>query len=265
MRTSWGKFSKWYSGIVEEKESYQQKVLVPNVLRLLELKRGEDILDLGCGEGMFAREFQKTGANVVGLDIAPELITIAKKKSSKEIVFHVANAKNLSMVNDHVFDAVVMILTLQNIDDMASTLREVRRVIKPTGKLLIVLNHPVLRIPKLSGWGWDEGQRLQYRRVNGYMSEIKIPIQMHPGDAPGDTTWSFHRPLQTYIKALADAGFYLTNLEEWTSHKKSQRGPRAKAEDRARLEIPMFMAIVARPTIGYEIQNGCEHTKVMPR
>jgi len=43
------------------------------------------------------------------------------------------------------------------------------------------------------------------------------------------------------VKALHKAGFTLKILEEWNSHKKSEPGPRAKAEDRARKEIPLFL------------------------
>ena len=52
-------------------------------------------------------------------------------------------------------------------------------------------------------------------------------------------------PLQVYFKALKRAGFAVTGLEEWISNKKSEAGPRAKAEDKARKEIPLFMMIEA--------------------
>jgi hypothetical protein len=59
-------------------------------------------------------------------------------------------------------------------------------------------------------------------------------------------TVSFHRPLQSYFKAMTKSGFAATRLEEWISHKKSQTGPRSVEEDRMRKEIPMFVAIEAR-------------------
>jgi ubiquinone/menaquinone biosynthesis C-methylase UbiE len=242
-KTSWGKHAKWYGSVVEEKGSYQKEVILPGVLKLLDLKAGEAVLDLACGEGFFAREFHALGANVLGVDAGAGLIALAQKKSPKDIVYRVSDAKNLSFLNDGAFDAVVIILALQNIDDLAPVLREARRVLKPSGRIVIVLNHPVFRIPKFSGWGWDEGQSLQYRKINRYMSELKLPIEMHPGDRPGDTTWSFHRPLSAYFKALKDAGFVVADLEEWVSPKKSQPGPKAKAENLARSEFPLFMAI----------------------
>ncbi len=244
-KTSWGRHAKWYKGVVEEKGSYQKEVILPGVLRLLDLKRGEPVLDLACGEGFFSREFYKTGANVLGVDAGVGLIALAKKSSPQDIIYRVADAERLDFLNSGGFDAVAVILALQNMENIATVLKEAKRILKKGGRLVIVLNHPVLRIPKFTGWGWDEGQSLQYRKINRYMSELKLPISMHPGDKPEERTWSFHRPLQSYFKALKSAGFSVEDLEEWTSHKKSQRGPKAKAEDLAREEFPLFMAIKA--------------------
>lgn len=249
-KTSWERHGKWYSKVVEESGSYQKEVILPGVLSLLGLHRGEDILDIGCGEGFFAREFHKLGANVLGIDASPELVAIAKKKGPNELLYKVADAADLKFLNAGAFDAAVIILALQNIERMDATLKEARRVLAPRGRLVIVLNHPVFRIPKLSAWGWDESQKLQYRRMNAYMSELKVPIEMHPGEKTKEVTWSFHRPLSAYVKALHNAGFAVTDLEEWVSHKVSERGPRAKAEDRARREIPLFLAVKAEPLRG---------------
>ena len=69
-------------------------------------------------------------------------------------------------------------------------------------------------------------------------------MDMTPGSLKDKKfTVSFHRPLQAYMKALEKAGFSLTRLEEWTSYKTSEAGPRKDAEDKARKEIPMFMML----------------------
>ena len=113
----------------------------------------------------------------------------------------------------------------------------------------MVINHPAFRIPKRSSWGWDEKESKQYRRIDAYMSDEKIEIDMKPGEemvSKKAFTVSFHRPLQVYFKALNKAGFAVTRLEEWISHKSSQPGPRSAEEDRTRKEIPMFLCIEAR-------------------
>jgi hypothetical protein len=105
----------------------------------------------------------------------------------------------------------------------------------------------MFRIPRQTGWGWDDKRNLQYRRVDAYMSANEIPIVANPGEGSrSKVTYSYHRSLETYIKELAKAGFVIDALEEWISHRNSDSGPRAKAENRARTEIPMFMAIRAK-------------------
>ena len=62
--TSWGKAANWYNNLIEQDEnSYQRRLILPNLLRLVELKRGEVVLDLACGQGFFSRGFAKLGAN----------------------------------------------------------------------------------------------------------------------------------------------------------------------------------------------------------
>src|SRR3989344_4785121 len=100
IKTSWGPHAKWYSGVVEEKGSYQKDVILPGILRMLNLQKGQALLDIACGEGLFSREFNKLGVNVLGIDAGSELIELAKKKSSSDVLYRVADAKSLLFLND---------------------------------------------------------------------------------------------------------------------------------------------------------------------
>ncbi|MEK7192143.1 MAG: class I SAM-dependent methyltransferase [Patescibacteria group bacterium] len=248
INTGWGKVASWYDTLLEGKQdTYQKEVILPGILKLLNLQKRESVLDLACGQGFFSRELFQRGASVTGVDVAPELIQIARKRSDKKIRFEVGSAAKLSFLKPKSFDAVILVLAIQNIDPINGVFKEARRVLKDGGKFVLVINHPAFRIPRQSGWGWDEKRKLQYRRVDSYLSEIKIPIQMHPSARKSfsEITWSFHRPLQNYFKALDNAGFLVSGLEEWISHRASEPGPRARAENRARQEIPLFLALKA--------------------
>ena len=245
-KTSWGASAEWYDNYLEtNKDSYQEKVIGPNLLRLLEIKKGMKILDLACGQGFFSRKFAVAGAVVTGADISKELIAAATKRSP-DIAFHATPADKLGFAQGETFDAVTIVLAIQNIENMLGVFAEARRVLKPGGRILLVLNHPVFRIPKRSSWGFDESQNTQYRRVDGYLSNATSKILMHPGQKESEATISYHRSLQDFFKTLHKAGFAVSRLEEWISHKKSQAGPRQKAEDTARKEIPLFMMLEAR-------------------
>ena len=242
--TSWGKVANWYNYLIEkDQDSYQRKLILPNLLRLVEAKGGDVIVDLACGQGFFAREFARLHAKVIGVDISPEVINIARRDKSVE--YHVSSADKLDFLKDESVDKVAIILSLQNIENANDVIKEVSRVLKPKGKLFMVLNHPAFRIPKESSWGWDEIKKIQYRRLDSYISESGEQIQMHPGEKPWEKTISFHRPLQFYFKLLSKNGLLVARLEEWNSHKISEPGPKKEAEDRSRHEFPLFLFLEA--------------------
>ena len=244
--TSWSNVAVWYDDVIEKEDSYQRKLILPNLLRLIDVNRKDTVLDLGCGQGFFTREFSKLGAKVIGVDISEELILLAKKHSSNLITYLTSDADNLPFLTSSSIDKIMIILSIQNIENVHGVFNECARVLRPNGKMYLVLNHPAFRVPKGSSWGWDEEKKIQYRRIDNYLSESKAKIQIHPGSNPSDFTWSFHRPLQFYSKILAKNNFCISRIEEWNSRKKSEIGPRAIAEDKARKEIPLFMFLEAK-------------------
>ena len=244
--TSWGKVADWYHEMLEDDAgTYQKDVILPNLMRAMGLKKDESVLDIACGTGYFAREFIKSGAKISACDISPELITIAKENSPKEIAFFVSPADKIAETEDKSVDKISVVLAIQNIENLAEVLKECSRILKNGGKLFIVMNHPAFRIPQKSHWGFDEENKIQYRRLDAYMSDSKAEIEMRPGMKTGEKTFSFHRPLQVYFKALKKNGFCASGLEEWISNKKSQKGPRAEAENKSRKEFPMFLFLEA--------------------
>ena len=144
---------------------------------------------------------------------------------------------------------MTIVLAIQNMKNFDKVLGEVSKKIKIGGRLVLVINHPAFRIPQNSDWYYDEKEKIQYRKIARYMSEIEIPILMNPGNKNSKKTYSFHRPLQMYVKSLAKNGFAITRLEEWISHKESQKGPKKNIEDNSRKESPMFMCIVGQSNI----------------
>ena len=240
--TSWGKVASWYDKLLEkDNDSFQQNVILPNLIRLLNLEKSNVVLDLACGQGFFSRIFAQKAGRVVASDISSELIQLAKKHASKAIEYHVSSADNISFCKDKSVDKIVIILALQNIKNVDGVLKECARVLKETGSLYVILNHPAFRVPKASSWAWDETAKVQYRRMDAYLSEFQIEIDMHPGEKKSEKTVSFHRSLQWYFKMLSKHGFAVAKCEEWISHREPTRGPRFAAEDKARKEFPLFL------------------------
>jgi len=242
MSTSWESSHKWYDSIVGEKgHYYHEQIVLPNTVRLLKLQKDDSLLDLGCGQGVLARSLPQS-VKYVGVDAAPSLIHSAKAKSKHP--FYVADITQPLQVKEAPFSHAAMILVTQNLEHADTAFKNAAANLKPHGTFLVVMNHPCFRIPRQSSWGVDEPKKLQYRRVDLYMSSLKIPIQTNPGQQDKSaTTWSFHHPLSYYFQKLAEAGFAVETVEEWISDKKSTGG-RSAMENRSRNEFPLFMAIL---------------------
>lgn len=246
--TDWGSVAHWYDKHLEDKDSYHAQVVAPNLSRLVDLKKGETLLELGCGQGYFLEKFtaQTDAANLFGVDLGKELIALATQKN-QNIHYAVASADDATLFPDRTFDVVTIVLALQNMRDMNAVIANAARLLNVKGRLYIVLNHPAFRIPKQSDWAFDQKTNTQTRVLKKYLSEEEIAIDMNPGSTQNKaTTTSFHRPLQVYSKAFHKHGLAITKIEEWISHKKSEAGVRAEAEDRARKEFPLFMCLELR-------------------
>jgi ubiquinone/menaquinone biosynthesis C-methylase UbiE len=242
MKKNWDSSEKWYTSCVGEKgHYYHQSVVLPKSLKLLG-KKGS-FLDLGCGQGVLSRHIDES-AEYCGIDLSSDLIASARKMSPNR-EFHIANAEEDLPIEKTDFDKACFILSLQNMENGNKAIANAAKHLKKQGKLLIVLNHPCFRIPRQSSWGVDEKMHLQYRRINVYMSRQEIPIQTNPGQREKSaTTYSYHHSLSDYFSWLQEGGFVVNLLEEWISDKKSQ-GAKAKMEDRARREFPLFLTILA--------------------
>lgn len=251
-KTSWETSSGWYDRIVgDQGHYYHERIILPKVLALLGLTNSSSLslLDLCCGQGILAKKIPPL-VKYVGVDAAPSLIRSArqsmKSHPERQAEFLVGDATAPLKLDYEAFTHGSIILALQNLDKPDLALMNFKKHLQKQAPLILVLNHPCFRIPRQSAWGFDEDKKLQYRRMDRYMGELKIPIATHPGKGQtSEQTVSFHFPLQKLASMLKTAGFLIEDIQEWCSDKASE-GKMAAAENRARKEFPLFLCVVAR-------------------
>ncbi len=250
-RTDWQPVADWYDQHVgDDGGEFHREVVLPGVMRLLggDGVRGQKILDVACGQGVLCRRLTESGAQPVGIDASAALIAMARDRGDGS--FQVGDARELHRFAGAAFDAAACLLAVANIHPIRPVFEGVAAALKDGGSFVIVTNHPAFRGAKETHWGWDADAEVQYRRVDRYLTPRKAPITTHPGDVDRGYTWTFHRPIGHYVKALRQAGLLVDAMEEWPSHKTSGKGLRQKAENTARKEIPMFLAIRAVKVVG---------------
>ncbi|WP_367874642.1 class I SAM-dependent methyltransferase [Luteolibacter sp. Populi] len=243
----WDQVAGWYDKLVGDRGSdYHRNVILPTAMRLLAPAAGEKVLDLCCGQGvLIPLLLEAKVAAVTAVDASPRLIESAKRRFEGEKKVHlvVADACAPGPWADGSHDAAACIMAVHDVPDLPAMARQTAAALKPGGRFVAIFMHPCFRIPQQSHWGWDEGRKLQFRRVDRYGVPQEIPILTHPGQGGGDTTTFYHRPVGEVLTAFGQAGLAVTVCEELYSHRRSQPGPRAKGENRAVQEFPVFMAI----------------------
>jgi SAM-dependent methyltransferase len=100
--------------------------------KLLPLKSGDRVLEVGCGQGHLTKRLAERGVDVVGVDANPN----AAEVSGSDRVLHMM-AENLSF-DDGEFDAVVSVHAIEHIPPLDEAAAEMSRVLKPGGKALFI-------------------------------------------------------------------------------------------------------------------------------
>ena len=247
--TSWERVATWYDGWVGDRGStYHRELAIPATLDLLDARDGERILDVGGGQGVLAPYLIELGAEVTVVDASARLVAAAKRRhrSLRGARFLVGDARRLPSVaglDAASFDGAAFLLSIQDMDPLDDVVRGLDWALADRSRVVLLMTHPAFRQPRHSGWGVDEGRKLTYRRIDGYLTELAVPMKSLGGGPP---TRSFHRPIAAYVNALADAGFAtdaMLELPDLPPDRRPGKGPRGDA--RANAEIPIFLGLRA--------------------
>lgn len=114
----------------------------PTCLALLGDVAGKTVLDAACGPGLYAQELAACGADVIGFDQSPRMVELAEQRAPSGRFRAHDLAKPLVWLADQSVDLVLFALALEYIDDRTRALRELRRVLRPDGALVLSRQHP---------------------------------------------------------------------------------------------------------------------------
>jgi ubiquinone/menaquinone biosynthesis C-methylase UbiE len=193
---------------------YRNHYLMPRMLAMLGDVSGRTILDLGCGEGGYARELAARGARVTGVDGSARLVGVARDRSRDarvDVRFVCANANALDGLESESFDLVIAAMSLMDVEDYAGAIREAHRVLRRGGELVMSITHPCFSAP-VSEWIRTGDRDLQHFAVDRYFERTAWPSFITPRFR--EPVLRRHRTLEDYMAAPIESGLVLREFRE---------------------------------------------------
>ncbi|TDD91153.1 class I SAM-dependent methyltransferase [Actinomadura rubrisoli] len=195
-----------YDGFAEAYSVENENSLVnayyerPAMLALAGDVAGRRILDAGCGSGALSAELRDHGAVVTGIDASAGMLALARRRLGDDADLHVVDLNDRLPFDDGAFDDVVASLVLHYLEDWEPTLAELRRVLRPGGRLIASVDHPVVAYT-------IQEPRPDYFATTSYDFDWSFNGQFVP-------MRFWRKPLHAMTDAFTAAGFRLCAISE---------------------------------------------------
>ncbi|WP_067126966.1 class I SAM-dependent methyltransferase [Microtetraspora malaysiensis] len=175
----------------------------PAMLELAGDVTGRRILDAGCGSGPLFSVLRDRGAIVTGVDASAGMLEMARRRLGTDADLRVADLASPLPFPDDAFDDVIASLVLHYLEDWGPTLAELRRVLRPGGRLLISVHHP-FGITLFQHMAGEKPKYFETRSRTDEWTKGGQTVQMRFWD----------RPLHAMTEAFTAAGFRISVISE---------------------------------------------------
>jgi ubiquinone/menaquinone biosynthesis C-methylase UbiE len=220
VRDIWNANAEFWDSRMGEGNTFHKTLIEPTQLKLLDIRPGQKILDVACGNGQFARKMAEMGAQVTGIDFAEKLIEIARSKEGKGVKYRVADVTktaDLRKLTNTKYDAIVCTMAFMDMKDIKTLIKFSPKLLKKNGCFVFSLCHPC----------FNSGEFLLVHErddadgevTNNYWVKIKnyLVEKSFKGVAiigQPELQWYFHRPVSAILGYFFNSGFMMDGYEE---------------------------------------------------
>ena len=216
--------ARFWDDYMKEGNRHSKELIWPAQEGLLGLRRCEEVLEIACRNGNFARRMARAGAKVVASDVSEVFVELAKARTVEDadlIYYRVLDATDsaqLLALGERRFDAAVCSMALMDMAEIGPLAAALPRLLKPRGRFVFSIIHPSFDSPTTTKvTEWHEGAD----GVSVATHSIKVKDYSTPFAAKGtairgepEPHWYFHRPLRALLAPFFVAGFVLDGIEE---------------------------------------------------
>jgi 2-polyprenyl-3-methyl-5-hydroxy-6-metoxy-1,4-benzoquinol methylase len=213
----------WDDYMGEESNAFHRELIRPYTEKLLQIKEGQRILDIACGNGNFSRRLAELGANVIAIDYSANMIERAKKRSKPflhSIEYKVIDAtryEDLLQLSHKIFDSAVANMALMDIANITPLIHALQKLLKPNGTFVFSITHPCFQPPgvkKIHETEDIDGMLVSKNSIQ--ISKYLTPESYKAIGIKGQPLphLMFHRPLSYYMNEFFTSGFVLDGVEE---------------------------------------------------
>lgn len=207
--------------LTAEEEDYHHKYkILPEVYRMLNVEKGENILDVACGKGDLARGLVGRGAMVTGIDISKMLGYAIKteKKDKLGIKYLKLNAEKLiDKFEKASFDKVVCNMALMDIEDFKTTINQISFILKENGIFVFSITHPAFAFPACTSFRVPEDSQRnedKLRILLDYFDERPAVFTFGIKSSRTLQALTFQRPISSYLNVLVKNNLILREMSE---------------------------------------------------
>ena len=202
----------------------------PTLLKLLPDVSSKRVLDAGCGSGWLCEYLVSRSAYVTGVDVAPEMIEMARRRLGTAVDVVEANLEEpLDFAKDAAFDLVISSLALHYLKDWRVFFTEIRRILVDGGRLVFSVLHPFNPQAFEKRKEYFATELYDHRCSTGFDSPIDLPL--------------YRRSLTEILLPLGETGFLIEGVVEPTPTEECEEH-HPEFHQRLR-ERPLFLCVRA--------------------